>query len=97
MSKTRSDLDHHLKLFDQYQATIKNARMEGYKILEKSRSEALNYRNILLQDGRGSAEKLILDARAEIQKQIGSAKVQLETEAQEIARRIASAILRRSA
>jgi F-type H+-transporting ATPase subunit b len=97
MSQTRQNLDHHLRLFDDYHATIKNARMEGYRVVEKSRSEAMNYRNSLLAQGRNSAEQLSREARDEIQKQVVAAKVRLETEAQEIARRIATTILQRPA
>ncbi|MBZ5498204.1 MAG: ATP synthase F0 subunit B [Acidobacteriia bacterium] len=97
MTQTRRDLDHHLQLFDQYQATIKNARMEGYRLIEKARSEALLYRSSTLESGRNDAEQLIREARDSIQSQVLAAKVRLEYEAQEMARRIASAILQRSA
>ena len=38
LSQTQQDLDHHLRLFDRYQATIRNSRMEGYRVVEKARS-----------------------------------------------------------
>jgi F-type H+-transporting ATPase subunit b len=97
MSQTRKDLDHHLSLFDQYQATVKNARREGYRLVEKSRTDALQYRNTRLEKGRGGAEQLTLEAREMIRSQVVEAKARLERDAQEIARQIASAILRRSA
>ena len=97
ISRSRQDLAHHLQLFDQYQATIKNARMEGYRLVDKSRSEALQYRNSLLEMGRNDAERLIQETRGSIQSQVLEAKDRLEREAQEMARRIASAILQRSA
>jgi F-type H+-transporting ATPase subunit b len=97
MLQTRQGLAHHLHLFDQYQATIKNARMEGYRLVEKSRSEALLYRSSLLEKGRNDAEQLIQEARNSIQGQVTAAKDRLEGEALEIARGIASAILQRSA
>jgi F-type H+-transporting ATPase subunit b len=97
MSQTRRDLDHHLSLFDQYQATIKNARMEGYRLIETSRAEALQYRNGKLEAGRGGAEQLIQEAREMVRSQGVQAKARLEIDAQEIARQIASAILHRPA
>ncbi len=97
MSKTRQDLDHHLRLFDQYQATIRNARMEGYRLVEKSRSEALQFRNLALEKGRESAEQSIHEGRESILKQVAEAKARMAGDTQEIARRIASAILQRSA
>ncbi len=97
MSRTRQDLDHHMRLFDQYQATIRNARMEGYRLVEKSRAEAMQYRARILESGRKSAEQLILEARESIRNQIVEAKTRLEHNVLEIARQIASAILQRSA
>ncbi len=97
MSRTRQDLDHHTRLFDEYQATIRNARMEGYRLVDKSRAEALQYRARTLENGRNSAEKLIQEGRESILNQVEEAKVRLERDALEIARQIASAILHRSA
>jgi F0F1-type ATP synthase membrane subunit b/b' len=97
MSKIRGDLDHHMHLFDQYQATIKNARLEGYRMIEKSRAEALQFRSNALDRARQSAEKLHQDARDTIRTQVAAAKVNLARDAQEIAGQIASAILQRPA
>lgn len=97
MSQTRQDLDHHMRLFDQYQATIRNARLEGYRLVENSRLEALKYRNRTLGKGRDDAEQLLHEGRESIRKQVVEAKARLQDDAQEIARRIASAILHRSA
>ncbi len=97
MSQTQQDLDHHMRLFDQYRATIRNARMEGYRMVEKFRSEALQYRNQTLEKSRECAEQLIHEGRESIRNQVVEAKIRLERDAQEIARQIASAILQRSA
>ena len=97
MAQIREDLDHHMELFDQYQATIKNARLEGYRMVEKSRSEAMQFRNNVLEKARKSAEQLSQDARAAIRSQVTEAKVSLARDAQEIAGQIASAILHRPA
>jgi F0F1-type ATP synthase membrane subunit b/b' len=97
MSQTRQDLAHHLHLFDRYQATIKNARIEGYRLMEKARSEALLNRGAALEAAKRNAEQLRQQAHDAIQAQVAEARATLEEEAQEIAGRIASAILRRSA
>ena len=97
MAQIRQNLDHHLQLFDQYQATIRNARMEGYRSVEKARSEALLYRNKALDQARNRAEQLTREARNSIQTQVNEAKARLELEAREMASRIASVILQRSA
>jgi F-type H+-transporting ATPase subunit b len=97
MGQVRENLAHHLELFDQYHATIRNARMEGYRLVEKVRSEALLHRHAALDSARKNAEQSIQDARATIQAQVIEAKARLQSEAQEMAGRIASAILQRSA
>ncbi len=97
MTQTRENLAHHLELFDQYHATIRNARMEGYRLAEKVRSEALLHRQAALDSARKNAEQLIQDARATVRAQVIEAKAMLQYEAQEMAGRIASAILQRSA
>lgn len=97
MSQTQRSLAHHLHLFDQYQATIRNARMEGYRLVELARSSALLYRNEALDRARVSAGQLTREARDSIQAQVNVAKARLEPDAQEMARRIAWTILRRSA
>jgi F0F1-type ATP synthase membrane subunit b/b' len=86
-----------LQLFDQYQATIKNARMEGYRLVEKARADALLYRSGGLERARKGAEQLLLEARDLVKIQVNEAKVELGNEAEDMARRITSAILRRSA
>jgi F-type H+-transporting ATPase subunit b len=97
MSQTRQDLDHHLHLFDRYQATIRNARMEGYRLVEKARSDALLRRSEALDRARSSSELLIREARGSLQIQVIAAQARLDREAQEMAHRIALAILQRSA
>jgi F-type H+-transporting ATPase subunit b len=97
MSQTRQDLAHHLQLFDQYQATLKNGRLEGYRLIEKVRSGALLRRGEALDEARKSAQGLMLEARGSIQTQVMEAKAHLEREAREMAGSIASAILKRSA
>lgn len=90
-------MQHYAELFDRYQAAIKNARAEGYRIQEQARSEGMRKRNERIAAARQSAENLIQESRETIRNQVESAKAQLEREAQEIARAIAAAILKRSA
>ena len=93
MTRSRQDLDHQMLLFDRYRATIKNARMEGYRLVEKARSEALSTRSAALGGARTSAEQLIRDGRESLQHQVAAAKVSLDRETRETAGRIAAAIL----
>ena len=96
VARARTSLAHHLELFNQYQETLKNARLEGYRRQEQVRSEALRKRGEVLQQARKNAEQLVLQSRDSIQGQVQSAKEELEGETQEIARGIALTILQRS-
>jgi F-type H+-transporting ATPase subunit b len=97
MNQTQENLDHHLNLFSEYQTSIKNARMEGYRRQEQLRAEALKKRAEVLAQSRTAAERVILDSRDSINSQIKTAKQQLTLDAQEMAQRISSTILGRSA
>ncbi|MBN1569270.1 MAG: ATP synthase F0 subunit B [Acidobacteria bacterium] len=97
MSRTQEELKHHLNLLNQYQASIKNARMEGYRRQEQLRAEALKKRAEVLAQSRTAAERMILDSRDSINSQIAMVKQQLTLDAQELAQRITSTILGRSA
>ena len=97
MNQTQENLNHHLNLFSEYQASIKNARMEGYRRQEQLRAEALKKRAEVLAQSRTAAERIILDSRDSINSQIKTAKQQLTLDAQEMAQRISSTILGRSA
>ena len=97
MSETQAKMDHQLGLLDKYQATIKNARMEAYRQQEQVRSEAMQKRAEVLAQAKAAGEQMIRDSRASILSQVESAKQQLDFEAQELARGIASTLLGRAA
>jgi F0F1-type ATP synthase membrane subunit b/b' len=84
-------------LFNEYQETIKNARMEGYKRQEQLRGEAMQKRASLLADARKAAELKIQESREVISAQVETAKEQLARDAQEIARKITATVLERPA
>jgi F-type H+-transporting ATPase subunit b len=97
MHQAQQDLNHHLGLFEKYQASIKNARMEGYRRQEQVRAEAQKKRVEVLAQSRAAAEKVIRDSKDSIRLQVETAKHQLTVDAQDMARRIASTILGRPA
>ena len=97
ISQAQANINHHLSLFSEYQESIKNARMEGYRRQEQLRAEALKKRAELLSQSRTAAERMIQDSRDTIRVQLETAKQQLTLDAQEMARRITSTILGRSA
>lgn len=97
MRETQSKMDHQWSLFNEYQATIKNTRMEAYRRQESVRADAMKRRADVLAKAKTAAEQLIQDSRASILSQVETAKRQLDSEAQELARGIASTVLGRSA
>lgn len=97
IEQARKKLSHQLDLFDRYQATIKNGRLEGYRLQEQSRSEAEKKRAEMLNLARQRAEALLQESRTSIQAQVQAAKQQLGREVQEMARGIAATVLQRSA
>lgn len=88
-------MKNQLHLFNEYQASIKNARSEGCRRQEKLRTEAMTKRAELLAQARKSAERLIQESRDSIHSQVEAAKQQLADDAQEMARKITSSILDR--
>lgn len=97
MNEAQAKMSHRTGLLNEYQATVKNARMEAYRQQEQLRGEALKKRAEVLASARTAGEQMIQDSRASILSQVEAAKRQLDQEARELARGIASTILGRSA
>ncbi len=97
MELARKQVEHQSELFRQYQAAIKNARMEGYRRQDQMRAEAVAKRTEVLAQAKANAERLIQGARDSIHGQVQGAKARLEFDAREIASGIAATILRRTA
>jgi F-type H+-transporting ATPase subunit b len=97
VERARQRLGHHLDLFNRYEATIRNGRLEGYRLQEQVRSDAMKKRAEALEQARKRAEMLVQESRTSMQAQVQVAKERLSLEAQEIASAIAAAVLRRSA
>jgi F-type H+-transporting ATPase subunit b len=97
MAKMKQNTDHQSGLFHEYQAAIKNARMEGYRRQDELRAEAMKKRAEMLAQARKAAEDLMQNSRNAIQSQMDEAKKQLTLDSQEMARNIAATILERSA
>jgi F-type H+-transporting ATPase subunit b len=97
INQAQESMHHHLNLFEKYQASIKNARLDGYRRQDQLRVEASKKRAEVLAQSRTAAERMIQESRDSIQSQVESAKMQLTVDAREMARRITSTILGRSA
>jgi F0F1-type ATP synthase membrane subunit b/b' len=67
--------------------------MEGYRLQENARSDALEKRSEALAQARKKAEQMALDSRDSILNQVNVAKAQLGREAEEMARDIVASIM----
>jgi len=75
---------------------LRQARNEGYRLLEKERSDALRERELRLLGLKEELAKLVAEQKAEIQRQEQEARLVLQAEAQRLAALIGSQILGRA-
>jgi len=80
-----------------YQGALREARAEGYRLLEKERSEALKQREERVRQYRDQMSKEVATQVEATRKQEESVKGELETQASTISELISSQILRRPA
>jgi F-type H+-transporting ATPase subunit b len=80
----------------EYEAAIRAARTEGYRLIEQQRAVALQERETLLEEARQSAAALIESAKADMNKQAAAARAQLEAETRSVAERISRVLLGRA-
>jgi F-type H+-transporting ATPase subunit b len=78
-----------------YENTLREARTQGYHLLEQTRAEAMNARQAKLDLVREEVNGLIRGQKDAIQKQAEDARANLGKEARTLAARISSQILRR--
>jgi F-type H+-transporting ATPase subunit b len=75
---------------------LRQARNDGYRLLEKERSDALRERELRLLGLKQELAKLVAEQKAEIQRQEQEARRVLQAEAQRLAALIGSQILGRT-
>ena len=75
---------------------LRQARNDGYRLLEKERSDALRERELRLLGLKQELAKLVAEQKAEIQRQEQEARLVLQAEAQRLAALIGSQILGRT-
>ena len=97
LAESRNKLDHYLEQMNQYQAALRNGRMEAYRHQEQVRSEASKSRVDALQRARMSAEQMVKESQEFLNVQVEAAKAQLSNEAQDLAAGVAAAVLHRRA
>jgi len=78
-----------------YESSIRNARAETYRLLQKAREKALAERAGLIEEARQAAGQEINSAKAELERQVAAARVELERDANKIAAEISRNVLGR--
>jgi F-type H+-transporting ATPase subunit b len=81
----------------QYETSLREARLEGYHLLEAQRAEAMNARQTLLGALREELRGLVEEQKSSIQRQTDTARNALAGDAQRIAAEISNQVLRRAA
>jgi len=78
-----------------YQAGLREARTEGYKLLEKERAAGLKEKDEQVRQHREELSRAVAQERDEIQKQQEKVRTELEAQADSMGVLISSQILRR--
>ena len=78
-----------------YQAGLREARTEGYKLLEKERAAGLKEKDEQVRQHREELSRAVAHERDEIQKQQEKVRTELEAQADSMGVLISSQILRR--
>ena len=79
----------------QYERTLREARAEGYRLMEQERSTAMNERQDSLSAVRDEISSSIAEQKEAIQEQVNIARGTLEDEARRLAAEIGAQILQR--
>jgi F-type H+-transporting ATPase subunit b len=78
-----------------YEDSLRQARAEGYRLLEQQQAKAFNERQSKIASVRKEVEAVIGEQRGKIQEQAAEARTTLDDEARSVAASISSQILRR--
>ena len=81
---------------EEYEATIRQARVVSYKKLEQDRAVALDERRQVIEAAKQQTAAEIAGAKAEIERQAAAARAALEVESRQIAEKISRTILGRT-
>jgi F-type H+-transporting ATPase subunit b len=79
-----------------YEEGVRDARAEGYRLLEARRAEVMAERQAAIEGARAEANGRIDAGREEIARDAEAARARLDAEAREIARTISASVLGRA-
>lgn len=71
-----------------------NARTEGYSLIEKERTEAVDARSRRLAEARSDTARRLADEKRALEEQAAAARTVIETEADVLADRITATVLK---
>lgn len=90
--KTLAVVEAHLK---RYEAALREARADGYRLMEARRAEAMRQRDIRIRSLREELQALITREKEEIARQVEGARIALARDAGLIGKEISAKILER--
>ncbi len=77
-----------------YNEALRDARSKGYELVEKERTEALNKKQEKLGTAKEEIRQKLTEETTELEKQTAEARQSIATEAEKMAEKISSNILR---
>lgn len=77
-----------------YNEALRDARSKGYELVEKERTKALNKRQEKLGTAREEIQQKLTEETTELEKQTAEARQSIATEAEKMAEKISSNILK---
>lgn len=93
--EARETIERAAESLNRYEIALRQARAEGYRLLEQQQAEAYGERQRKVASARKEVEEQVEVQKREIQSQAGAARATLEEEASRVASIISSQILRR--
>lgn len=95
--KAKADVAIAERKTAEYEGKLREARHAIYKSQEARRQQVLDRKTIAIAQSKEAAETLVMNARAEIQRDTEAAKTRVQAESSNLAREIIRAILRSGA
>lgn len=78
----------------QYETTLREARAEGYSVVENTRRESLAQRQLQIDEVKAEAANLIEREKADLNRQVAQVRQNLASDARVLAERITAQVLR---
>lgn len=77
-----------------YNAEMLRAREKGYELIEKERAEAVNQRQIIINEVKEETAQKVIAEKEELGRQVLSARADIAQEAEQLADKISSNLLK---